>query len=124
MRIGRKERGSLYRGILLGDVEAEETRVGEPVTQSPVVTIVIPLYNGAGFIGETLRSVLAQTFLRFEVIVVDDGSTDDGPDIVRTFAMDSRVQLMRNPHLGVAEARNAGAARATGASVSDVSRRR
>ncbi len=90
--------------------------MGEPVTEAPVVTIVIPLYNGAGFIGETLRSVLAQTFLRFEVIVVDDGSADDGPDIVRTFALDSRVQLVRNSHLGVAEARNAGAARATDAS--------
>lgn len=82
--------------------------------ESPVdVTIVVPLYNGGRFIGETLRSVLAQTFSRFEVIVVDDGSTDDGPDVVSTHGSDSRVRLVRNPHLGVAEARNAGAAQAS-----------
>ena len=61
--------------------------------EPPVVTIVIPLYNGARFIGETLHSALAQTFRQFEVIVVDDGSADDGPAIVRNFALDSRVQL-------------------------------
>jgi glycosyltransferase involved in cell wall biosynthesis len=77
------------------------------------VTIVVPLYNGGRFIGETLRSVLAQTFERFEVIVVDDGSTDDGPAVVEAHRSDARVQLVRNPHLGVAEARNAGAAHAS-----------
>jgi len=82
--------------------------------ESPVdVTIVVPLYNGGRFIGETLRSVLQQTFSRFEVIVVDDGSNDEGPDVVQAHRSDARVQLMRNPHLGVAEARNTGAARAS-----------
>ena len=77
------------------------------------VTIVIPLYNGGRFINETLRSVLAQDFRRFEVIVVDDGSTDNGPDAVREYSADPRVHLVNNPHVGVAEARNAGAARAS-----------
>lgn len=79
---------------------------------APVVTIVIPLYNGGRFIDETLQSVLAQTYRRFEVVVVDDGSTDEGPDIVRAHT-DPRVRLVRSSGHGVAEARNAGAARAS-----------
>lgn len=71
---------------------------------------MIPLYNGGTFLGATLRSVLEQTFRQFEVIVVDDGSTDDGPDIVRGHLTDPRVRLVKNPHLGVAKARNTGAA--------------
>lgn len=86
------------------------------MTEAPLVTVVIPLFNRGPFIGETLRSVLAQTFRRFEVIVVDDGSTDDGPDLVRALESDQRVRLVRNPHLGVAEARNTGARQATEAS--------
>ncbi len=79
----------------------------------PAVTVVIPLYNGGRFIGETLRSVLAQTYRGFEVVVVDDGSTDDGPGVVRAHLSDSRVRLVQNPRLGVAESRNTGAALAS-----------
>lgn len=86
---------------------------GRPDPRPPHVTIVIPLYNGARFIDETLRSVLAQTYRRFEVLVVDDGSTDDGPGIVHRHLTDPRVQLVQNPLVGVAEARNSGAARSS-----------
>lgn len=79
---------------------------------SPLVSIVVPLHDGGRFVGETLRSVLAQTMRRFEVIVVDDGSTDDGPDIVRAIA-DPRLRLERIGHRGVAAARNTGAALAS-----------
>lgn len=78
----------------------------------PVVTIVVPLYNGGPFIASTLRSALSQTFGQLEVIVVDDGSTDDGPELVRASASDRRVRLLSGPHLGVAAARNMGAAHA------------
>lgn len=84
-----------------------------PSSEPPVVTVVIPLYNSARFIDATLRSVLAQTFTRFEVIVVDDGSTDDGPAVVREHSSDPRITLMHQGRRGVAEARNAGAARAS-----------
>lgn len=85
-----------------------------PAAEPPVVTVVIPLYEGGRFIDETLRSVLGQTFRHFAVIVVDDASTDDGPDVVRAHQADPRVQLVANPGIGVAEARNAGAAAASG----------
>lgn len=93
-----------------GEVVAGLAR--RPVAESPVVTIVIPLYNGGRFIRATLLSVVAQEFQRFEVIVVDDGSEDDGPQVVRALS-DPRIRLVSSPHLGVAEARNTGASLAS-----------
>lgn len=90
-----------------------ETPNGGADTGPAIVTIVIPLYNGSRFIAKTLESALAQTFRQVEVIVVDDGSTDDGPAIVGALASDHRVLLLSSPHLGVAMARNEGAARAS-----------
>lgn len=86
--------------------------MSESATRPARVTIVVPLFNGAQFIDATLRSVLAQTFDRFEIIVVDDGSTDEGPDRVRALGADHGLQLVMNPRGGVAKARNDGAARA------------
>lgn len=76
------------------------------------VSIVIPLYNGARYIAETIRSVLEQSFKDFELLVVDDGSTDDGPDIVRSFSLP--VILLHQENTGTAAARNFGFSRATG----------
>lgn len=72
----------------------------------PAVTLVIPLYNGAPFIAETLDSVLAQSTRPAEVIVVDDGSSDGGPEVVRNHPVGAR--LIEQSHLGVAVARNHG----------------
>lgn len=91
---------------------AEPTAASPALAEPPIVTVVVPLHNGAAFIEATLRSVLRQTLTRFEVVVVDDGSVDDGPDIVASMAADPRVRILRNPHRGVAETRNAGAAAA------------
>ena len=57
-------------------------------------SVVIPLYNKARFIEGTLRSVLAQTLAPMEVIVVDDGSTDEGPQIIERLG-DPRVRIIR-----------------------------
>jgi len=79
-----------------------------------VFSVVIPLYNKRPFIERTLRSVLAQRWQDFEVMVVDDGSTDNGLEPVRRLAAeDSRVRFMQVPNGGVSAARNRGAA-ATG----------
>ena len=95
---------------------AADTGGEATATEWPTVSIVVPLFNGARFIETTLKSVLAQTFRRFEVIVVDDGSTDDGPTIVRAELSDPHLRLVESSHLGVATARNTGAARASGQS--------
>ena len=80
---------------------------------TPAVSVVIPLYQTERYIAETLRSVLAQTFDDFEVIVVDDGSRDRGPEIATGFR-DPRVRLIRQANRGLAGARNTGIREAHG----------
>jgi glycosyltransferase involved in cell wall biosynthesis len=73
----------------------------------PLVSVIVPAYNAASTVQETLRSVLAQTVAQIEVIVVDDGSTDDTATAVDDIAVhDPRVRLERQPQCGVATARN------------------
>lgn len=76
------------------------------------VAAVIPLYNGERFIEAALHSVLAQTIRPSEIVVVDDGSSDDGPQLVEKFASDG-VQLLRKENGGQGSARNHGVARTT-----------
>lgn len=81
----------------------------------PTFTVVIPLYNTERYIAETLDSVLAQTFCDFEVVVVDDASTDRGPDIVESYvALDHRVRMVTQENRGLAGARNTGVREARG----------
>ncbi|MEQ1762400.1 MAG: glycosyltransferase family A protein [Pyrinomonadaceae bacterium] len=80
---------------------------------SGTVSVVIPTYNYGQFIGEALDSALRQTLAPVEVIVVDDGSTDDTEQIVGEFANRS-VRYIRQENAGVCSARNRGAAESTG----------
>ena len=73
----------------------------------PTISVVIPLFNKAPHIADAITSVLAQTDLAEEVIVVDDGSTDEGYKIVENFAARG-VSLIRQKNQGVSAARNAG----------------
>lgn len=60
---------------------------------NPLVTIAIPSYNHAKYIGETIQSALDQTFQDFEILIVDDSSTDNTLEIIKKFT-DSRIRLI------------------------------
>jgi glycosyltransferase involved in cell wall biosynthesis len=78
-------------------------------TAAPLVSVVIPAFNASATIDETLRSVRSQSHRQLEIIVVDDGSTDDTVVIVkRHAAQDSRITIITQRNSGVAAARNAG----------------
>ncbi|TRZ89739.1 MAG: glycosyltransferase [Methanosarcinales archaeon] len=74
-------------------------------TEQPLVSVIIPTFNREKFIGDAIRSVLDQTFQDFEVIVVDDGSTDRTAEIVRAFASD-KVKYVYHTNRGRSNARN------------------
>jgi glycosyltransferase involved in cell wall biosynthesis len=83
--------------------------------EDELVSVVIPVYNGARFLSRTLKSALAQTYDSLEIIVVDDGSTDQTVSIVEAAAaQDNRVRLFRMQRSGVAAARNFGVRQAQG----------
>ena len=79
----------------------------------PKVSVVIPLYNTELYIARTLQSVLNQTYPDFEVIIVDDGSTDRGIEICQSFS-DSRIKIVQQANRGLAGARNTGIRHAQG----------
>jgi len=76
------------------------------VSTMPKVSVIIPVYNGEHFIRESIESVFAQTFKDYELIVVDDGSTDNTLKIIGTF--DDRLKCIHQPNAGPASARNRG----------------
>jgi glycosyltransferase involved in cell wall biosynthesis len=78
----------------------------------PLISAVIPVYQGEAYLAEAIRSVLEQTHQPIECIVVDDGSTDASGEIVRGFG--SRVSYVHQPKTGVSAARNRGASVAEG----------
>ncbi|MCW6035355.1 glycosyltransferase [Spirulina subsalsa FACHB-351] len=74
----------------------------------PLVSVVIPTYNRAYILERTIQTVLSQTYQNFEIIVVDDASTDNTPQLMKRWA-DSRIQYIRyEPNRGVCVARNIG----------------
>jgi len=83
---------------------------------NPLVSIIVPNYNYGRFISETLRSILRQTFTDYEVIVIDDGSTDNSRDVVDHMASDfgERLTYIYQNNQGVSAARNKGIKTARG----------
>jgi glycosyltransferase involved in cell wall biosynthesis len=75
---------------------------------TPLVSVLIGNYNYARYIGETLESVLCQTYPHFEVLVCDDGSTDNSCEVIETYIQkDSRIQLISKQNGGISTALNA-----------------
>ncbi len=79
-----------------------------------LISIVMPAWNRADRIAAAIRSVLAQSHRRFELLVVDDGSTDGTAEIAAAFSSDPRVKVIRGTHGGVSAARNLGLQAASG----------
>jgi glycosyltransferase involved in cell wall biosynthesis len=79
------------------------------------ISVVIPCYNAAAYVGEAVRSVLTQTLPPHEVIVIDDGSTDASATVLSEFG--SSVTLVRQTNQGVAAAVNLGVSKARGEAI-------
>ena len=78
------------------------------------ISIVVPVHNSGLFLEETIRSVIEQTHSHWELLLVDDGSTDNSADICRSFENeDSRIKLLTKDNGGQASARNHGVLNAT-----------
>jgi glycosyltransferase involved in cell wall biosynthesis len=78
----------------------------------PLISIVIPAYNAEAFIAEAIESVLAQDYQIREIIVVDDGSTDNTPGVLESYQ--NRIRFIRQSNAGLGTARNTGIAAANG----------
>ena len=79
---------------------------------TPLVSVIIPTYNTARYVQESINSVLEQDYPSIQLIVIDDGSTDETVDIIRHYG--ERVVLLTQQNQGAAAARNAGLAVAQG----------
>ena len=80
----------------------------ERIPQEPLVSIIIPTYNRSSYLKEAIESVLSQTYTHFELIIVDDGSTDNTEEVIRQFN-DTRIIYIKKPNEGhPGKTRNAG----------------
>lgn len=84
------------------------------MNSDPVVTVLMPVFNGARHLGKTLENLKRQTFSEFEILMIDDGSSDDSVEIARACA-DPRLRVLSNPtNLGLVASLNRGLAEARG----------
>ncbi|HIK55763.1 MAG TPA: glycosyltransferase family 2 protein [Synechococcales cyanobacterium M55_K2018_004] len=82
---------------------------------SPLISVVMPAYNASAFLAEAIASVIHQTFTDWELLIIDDGSTDETGAIATAFQQqDSRIRLLTQSNQGVSRARNQGIASARG----------
>ena len=75
-------------------------------------SIIIPVYNKEKYIEKTIMSIKAQTFQEFEVIFIDDGSTDKSVELIKPFLNEAKFKIIQQPNSGVSAARNVGIAQA------------
>jgi glycosyltransferase involved in cell wall biosynthesis len=86
------------------DASDDSDGVAQCMHKGPLVSVIVPCYNGAAFLEEALKSAMSQSYPHVEVIVVDDGSTDNSPEIAQRFP----VRYIRQENRGLAGARNTG----------------
>lgn len=76
---------------------------------SPLISIIVPVYNVEPYVSKCLESILRQTYQNIEIIIIDDGSTDGGSDICDAYAhKDKRIKVIHQSNEGVSGARNVG----------------
>jgi glycosyltransferase involved in cell wall biosynthesis len=92
----------------------QESCYNNRMNDQPLVTIITPSYNQGRFIGETIASVLAQSYPHIEYIIMDGGSSDETLDIIRRYEDDPRLTWVSEPDNGMVHALNKGFARGTG----------
>lgn len=79
------------------------------INNNPIVSIVIPCYNVAPYVGRALDSCLSQTYTNLDIVCVDDGATDNTAEVIKEYiTKDSRISIVQKPNGGLATARNAG----------------
>jgi GT2 family glycosyltransferase len=98
-------------------LSARARRLGVPLAdiRQPRVSVIIPCYNLGAYLDEAVDSVLAQTCQDFEIVIVDDGSTDPATQALLAGYRRPKTRVIQTPHAGVSEARNVAIAHATGA---------
>lgn len=72
-----------------------------------MISVIVPLYNKEHHIEKSINSIINQTYSNFEVIIIDDGSSDNSLNIIRTI-VDARIKIITQPNAGVSAARNRG----------------
>ncbi|MBE9031290.1 glycosyltransferase family 2 protein [filamentous cyanobacterium LEGE 11480] len=105
-------RSLLGKPLQAGQSMRQQLQGGRPVSDCPDihVSIIVPAYNAASYLAQCLQSVLAQTYAHWELILVDDGSSDATPAIAADFAQrDSRIRIVHQANQGGCAARNYGA---------------
>src|SRR5690349_8368887 len=80
----------------------------------PAISIIIPVYNAEKYIDETIQYVLKQTFTDWELIVVNDGSTDLTDKILDKYSYNEKIKIFHKKNSGVSDSRNFGAKQAAG----------
>jgi len=88
------------------------TATGDQTSHSPLVSVIIPVYNGERYLAESLESVLNQSYRSFEIILIDDGSTDSTAAVAKYFS--SKIKYARQSNAGMGAARNKGISLAAG----------
>lgn len=104
----------------LADLGPRRVDRGEFVRRDPKVTVLLPVHNGEPYLSEAIDSILGQSFCDFELLIIDDGSTDRTSAIVESYR-DPRIRLLRHPrNLGLVSTLNRGLAEAHGAYVARI----
>lgn len=85
-----------------------------PISNRPLVSVIIPAYNAGKYIDQTIQSVLTQTYANIELIIVNDGSTDNTAEVLKKYQADNRFKIVHQSNAGCSAAKNKGLEQAAG----------